>query len=156
VVGHDTKEDLVGRNSRAEKEREAELKLILSSNFKGWNVSENFIAEKNLGPSSWEFGYAVGTSRPLALKVSPRACNFCRENFALGAEMYGGLGERHSFGLSETSHYLGPIVTWDIPAGPSIRMSPNFGLNRNSSGFLFRFMLSYEIDQFVSKLRGEQ
>jgi hypothetical protein len=29
-------------------------------------------------------------------------------------------------------------------------------LNRNSSGFLFRFMLSYEIDQFVSKLRGEQ
>ena len=71
VVGHDTKEDLVGRNSRAEREREAELKLILSSNFKGWNVSENFIAEKNLGPSSWEFGYAVGTSRPLALKVSP-------------------------------------------------------------------------------------
>jgi hypothetical protein len=70
--------------------------------------------------------------------------------------MYGGLGERHSFGLSETSHYLGPIVTWDIPAGPSVRISPNFGLNRNSSGFLFRFMLMYEIDQFVSKLRGEQ
>jgi hypothetical protein len=156
VVGHDSNEDLVGRNSRAEKEREVELKLILSSNFKGWNVSENFIAEKNLGPSSWEFGYAVGTSRPLALKVSPRACNFCRENFALGAEMYGGLGERHSFGLSQTSHYLGPIVTWDIPAGPSVRISPNFGLNRNSSGFLFRFMLMYEIDQFVSKLRGEQ
>ncbi len=75
VVGHDSNEDLVGRNSRAEKEREVELKLILSSNFKGWNVSENFIAEKNLGPSSWEFGYALGTSRPLALKVSPRACN---------------------------------------------------------------------------------
>jgi len=156
VVGHDTNEDLAGRNSRAEKEREVELKLILSSNFKGWNVSENFIAEKNLGPSSWEFGYAVGTSRPLALKVSPRACNFCRENFALGAEMYGGLGERHSFGLSETSHYFGPIVTWDIPAGPSVQISPNFGLNRNSSGFLLRFMLTYEIDQFVSKLRGEQ
>ena len=155
VVGHDTKEDLILRNSRAEKKREAELKLILSSNFKGWNVSENFIAEKNLGPFSWEFGYALGTSRPLALKVSPRACTFCRENFALGAEMYGGLGERYSFGLSETSHYLGPILAWDIPRGPSVRLSPNFGLNRNSSAFLFRFMLSYEFDQFFSKLRGE-
>ncbi|PYQ43816.1 MAG: hypothetical protein DMG99_05855, partial [Acidobacteria bacterium] len=40
VVGHDTREDLIPRNSRAEKEHEAELKLILSSNFEGWNVSE--------------------------------------------------------------------------------------------------------------------
>ena len=155
VVGHDTREDLVPRNSRAEKEHEVELKLILSSNFKGWNVSENFIAEKNLGPFSWEFGYALGTSRPLALKASPNACNFCRENFALGAELYGGLGERHSFGFSETSHYLAPVLAWDVPHGPSIRVSPTFGLNRDSNGFLFRFMLSYEIDQFVSRLRGQ-
>ncbi len=155
VVGHDTGADLVLRNSRAEKQREAELKLILSSNFKGWNVSENFIAEKNLGPFSWEFGYALGTSRQLALKVTPNPCTFCRENFAAGAEMYGGLGERHSFGLRDTSHYLGPVLTWDIPHGPSIRLSPNFGLNHNSNGFLFRFMLSYEIDQFLSRLRGQ-
>ena len=156
VVGHDTREDLIPRNSRAEKEHEAELKLILSSNFEGWNVSENFVAEKNLGPFPWEFGYALGTSRPLALKARPNACNFCRENFALGAELYGGLGERHSFGLSETSHYIAPIVSWDIPRGPSIRFSPTFGLNRNSNGFLFRFMLSYEIDQFFSRVRGRQ
>jgi len=68
--------------------------------------------------------------------------------------MYGGLGERYSFGLHETSHYLGPVVTWNIPRGPTVRLSPNFGLNRNSNGFLFRFMLSYEIDQFLSKLRS--
>ncbi|PYQ43815.1 MAG: hypothetical protein DMG99_05850, partial [Acidobacteria bacterium] len=72
------------------------------------------------------------------------------------AELYGGLGERHSFGLSETSHYIAPIVSWDIPRGPSIRFSPTFGLNRNSNGFLFRFMLSYEIDQFFSRVRGRQ
>jgi hypothetical protein len=155
VVGHDTKDDLISRNSRAEKKREAELKLILSSNFKGWNVSENFIAEKNLGPSSWEFGYALATSRALALKATPNACNFCRENFALGAELYGGLGERHSFGLSDTSHYFAPVLAWNIPRGPSIHFSPTFGLNRNSNGFLFRFLLSYEIDQFFSRLRGE-
>ena len=156
VVGHDAHEDFMTRNDRSEKEREAELKLILSSNFKGWNVSENFIAEKNLGNSPWEFGYALGASRFLALAVRPQPCTLCRENFALGAEMYGGLGDRHSFGLADTSHYVGPVVTWNIPRGPSVRLSPNFGLNDNSNGFLFRFMLSYEIDQFFSRLRGEQ
>jgi hypothetical protein len=155
VVGHDTNADLITRNDRSEREREAELKLILSSNFKGWNVSENFIAEKNLGPFPWEFGYAVGASRPLALAAAPNACRFCRENFALGAELYGGLGERYSFGLHDTSHYLGPILTWNLPRGPSFRISPNFGLNRNSNGFMFRFMVSYEIDQFFSRLRGQ-
>jgi hypothetical protein len=155
VVGHDTRADFLTRNDRSEKKREAELKLILSSNFKGWNVSENFIAEKNLAGQPWEFGYAVGASRVLALAASAKPCKFCRENFALGAEMYGGLGERYSFGLADTSHYLGPVVTWNIPSGPTLRLSPNFGLNSNSNGFLFRFMLSYEIAQVFSKIRGQ-
>ncbi len=41
------------------------MKLILSSNFRDWNISENFIAEKNFAHEPWEFGYAVGASRPL-------------------------------------------------------------------------------------------
>jgi hypothetical protein len=154
VVGHDGRTDFLGRNNRSEKKREVELKLILSSNFKGWNVSENVIAEKNLSGSPWEFGYALGTSRALALAASARKCVFCRENFALGAEMYGGLGERHSFGLPNTSHYAGPVLTWNIPSGPTLALSPNFGLNRNSNGFLLRFMIAYEIDQAFSKLRN--
>jgi hypothetical protein len=153
VVGHDTRADFLKRNSRAEKEREAEFKLILSSNFKGWNVSENAIAEKNLSGGEWEFGYALGAGRPLALAASAKKCIFCRENFILGGEMYGGLGERHSLGLLDTSHYVGPVLTWAIPNGPVLRFSPNFGLNKNSNGFLFRFMVSYEIDQIFSKLR---
>ena len=155
VVGHDTRVDFLTRNDRNEKMREAELKLILSSNFKGWNVSENIIAEKNLAGTPWEFGYAAGASRALALAVSAKPCKFCRENFALGAEMYGGLGERYSFGLADTSHYLGPVLTWNIPSGPTLRLSPNFGLNSNSNGFLFRFMLSYEIEQLFSKMRRQ-
>jgi hypothetical protein len=156
VVGHDGRDDFLGRNSRSEKKREAEFKLILSSNFKGWNVSENMIAEKNLAGNPWEFGYALGASRALALAASAKPCSFCRENFALGGEMYGGLGDRHSFGLRDTSHYLGPVVTWNIPRGPSVRLSPNFGLSDNSNGFLFRFMISYEIDQFLTKLRKQR
>ena len=151
VVGHDGHADFLGRNNRSEKKREVELKLILSSNFKGWNASENVIAEKNLAGSPWEFGYALGTSRALALAASARRCVFCLENFALGAEMYGGLGERHSFGLPNTSHYAGPVLTWNIPSGPTLALSPNFGLNRNSNGFFLRFMIAYEIDQAFSK-----
>lgn len=155
VVGHDSRADFLARNSRAEKKRETEFKLILSSNFRGWNVSENVIAEKNLSGGAWEFGYAFGAGRPLALAASARKCMVCRENFVLGGEMYGGLGERHSFGLRDTSHYFGPVLTWNIPSGPALRLSPNFGLNGNSNGFLFRFMVSYEIDQVFSKLRGD-
>jgi hypothetical protein len=153
VVGHDGRADFLGRNDRSERKREAEFKLILSSNFKAWNVSENVIAEKNLSGSPWEFGYAMGASRALALAATAESCTFCRENFALGAEMYGGLGDRHSFGLRDTSHYAGPVVTWNIPSAATLRLSPNFGLNSNSHGFLFRFMISYEIEQVLSRLK---
>jgi hypothetical protein len=153
VVGHDRVEDLAAKNDRSEKKREAELKLILSSNFKGWNVSENFIAEKNLKAAPWEFGYAVAVSRPLSLKASPIACTFCKENFVLGAEMYGGLGDRYSFGLKDTSHYLAPVASLRLPNGPTFKVSPGFGLNDNSQSFLLRVGVSYEIDQVFSKLR---
>jgi hypothetical protein len=153
VVGHDGRADFLGRNDRSERKREAEFKLILSSNFKAWNLSENVIAEKNLSGSPWEFGYALGASRALALAATAESCTFCRENFALGAEMYGGLGDRHSFGLRDTSHYAGPVVTWNIPSAATLRLSPNFGLNSNSHGFLFRFMISYEMEQVLSSLK---
>lgn len=153
VVGHDDRRDFLARNDRSERKREAELKLILSSNFKGWNLSENLIAEKNLRSEPWEFGYALGVSRPLALIATARRCVACRENLALGLEMYGGLGDRYRFGLGDTSHYLAPIVSWDIPGGPTVKISPGFGLNDNSHGFLLRFGMAYEIQQLASKLR---
>ena len=156
VVGHDGAADFLTRNDRSEKKREVELKLILGSNFKGWNVSENFIAEKNIAGEPWEFGYAVGVSRPLSLAASPNPCRLCRENFAVGAELYGGLGDRYSFGLHDTSHYLAPTVAWHVPSGPTFSFSPAAGLNSNSHGFLMRFGVSYEIDQFVSRLRGKR
>ena len=128
------------------------LKLILSSNFRGWNVSENFIAEKDLNePEPWEFGYALGVAHPLALAASSRACVFCRQNFAAGAELYGGLGDLDGFGLQATSQYLGPTVGFNIPHGPTVSFSPNFGLNRNSAGVLFRFSLSYELEQIFGR-----
>lgn len=157
VVGHDSIADLLSSNAqgRADTERELELKLILSSNVRGWNISENFISEKNFAePEPWEFGYALGISRPLALAASARPCVFCRENFALGAELYGGLGDLDGFGLKATSHYAGPSIGFNIPHGPTVSVSPNFGLNDNSVGVIYRFKVSYEVQQIFGHWLG--
>src|SRR5690242_10044802 len=105
VVGHDGIADFLERNDSREKEREAE---------------------------PWEFGYAIGASRPLSMAASANPCTFCRENFTAGAEMYGGLGDRYSFGLKDTSHYIAPTVAWRMPQGTTVSLSPGFGLNSNS------------------------
>ena len=79
VEGHDVESDYAVSNAvlRKEHDHELEMKLLLSSTFKGWNVAVNPIVTKNLLPSEpWEFAYAVGASRPLALRASPNRCNF--------------------------------------------------------------------------------
>jgi hypothetical protein len=157
--GHDVESDFLIPNAEARKEHinEIELKLILSSNFKGWNFTENTLAAKDLSNSPWEFGYAIGASRPLAFKASPKRCSFCRQNFIAGAELYGGLGDRHSFGLHDTSHYFAPVVAWNLPSDWTLRLSAGFGLNDNSHRFLLRWGVSREIAGFgsiVSRLFG--
>ncbi len=150
VVDNDGKDDLLSPNSeaRAEKKRELEAKLILSSYVKGWTIAENFIAEKNVRHAPFEFGYAVGISRPLALAARPQRCNLCPENFQAGVEMYGGLGTHASFGLRETSHYVAPTVAWTLANGTRLSVSPGFGITDSSARFLLRFGVAYEIDQF--------
>jgi len=147
VVGFDTFEDLLEpvREARHEKKREAEAKLILSSNRNGWNVAGNLIAEKNLSGKPVEFGYAAALSRPLALAASPDRCLLCPENFSLGVEMYGGLGEWRQVTLAGTSHYIAPAIAWNLPNGVTFKFSPSFGVNTNSNRALVRFGVSYEI-----------
>ena len=158
VTGHDSISDLRLSNAqgRSETERSLEMKLILGSNVKGWNISENFISEKEMNDSEpWEFGYAVGASRPLASAASAKPCLLCRENFSAGAELYGGLGDLDGLGLKATSHYAAPTVVFNIPRGPVLSFSPGFGLNDNSVGVIYRFKLSYEIPQLFSRIRGK-
>ena len=155
-VGHDGEADLAESNaeSRREHEHEAELKLILSSNIKDWNISENFIAEKNLGHEPWEFGYAVGVARPLRSAASGRQCTFCAEKFMAGVEAYGGLGDTASLTLKDTSHYLAPVIGWQLPKGVRLSFSPGFGLTETSLGRVYRVGLAYEFNQIESWFRG--
>lgn len=150
VVANDGETDLTGLNSetRYETKRELEAKLILGSYFKGWTFAENFIAEKNVRHAPFEFGYAVGVSRPLALAARPDRCNLCAENFQAGVELYGGLGTHQHFGLEETSHYLAPTMAWTIANGARFTVSPTFGITDPSVRVAMRFAVSYEFDQF--------
>ena len=160
IEGHDVESDHALPNALARQTlgHELEFKLLLSKTFKGWNVAVNPLATKNLRPSDpWEFGYAIGASRPLALKASAHECKLCRENFIAGVELYGGLGDTQDFGLHETSHYLAPAVAWNLPSGWTVRLSPGFGLNDNSHRLLLRWGLSREFTGFgevVTRLFG--
>lgn len=142
---------------RKEVERSLEGKLILSSNVKGWTISENFIGEKTVqGTEPWEFGYALAASRPLKLSASSHSCTFCRQNFAAGAELFGGLGTSRGFGLKQTEQYAAPTVAFSTPQGITYKFSPEFGLDDNSVGVLWRFGVAYEIQQFRDWFRRKK
>src|SRR5712692_9422279 len=156
IEGHDGESDLADYNAALPKEHkhELELKLLLSSNFKGWNVAVNPIVTKNLLPSEpWEFAYAIGTSRPLMLKDSHNRCNLCLENFVAGVEMYGVLGDVQSAGLYDTSYYLAPTVAWNLPSDWTLHLSRGFGLNQNSHRLLLRWGISHEFSGFGEAVR---
>lgn len=151
ITGNDTIHEKQPANPvlRAEVGRSVEGKLILSSNVRGWNISENIISEKDVNESNpWEFGYALAVAHPLAVSARSSRCTFCRQNIDAGAELFGGLGTRYSFGLQQTQQYAGPTMALNTPHGWTFKFSPELGLNDNSAGVLWRFGASYEIEQF--------
>ena len=154
VEGHDVESDYAPANAslRQDHVNELEFKLLLSSTYKDWNFSLNPLAAKNLSNNPWEFGYALGASRPLALKASANRCDFCPENFTAGVEMYGALGDRYHLGLHDTSQYIAPVAAWNLPSGWTLRVSPSFGLNSSSHRVLIRWGLSREFPSFGQML----
>ena len=151
-VGHDGEADLAPSSAvlRRDHQHEAELKLILSSNLHDWNLSENFISEKNLGHAPWEFGYAVGLTRPLRSAAGSRECTFCAEKFIAGAEAYGGLGDTIALTLRDTSHYIAPLIGWQLPKSVRFSFSPGFGLTSTSLARVYRVGVAYEFEQIGS------
>ena len=149
--GHDLTSS--NRDLRGEHAHELETKLILSSDYHDWNISENFIATKNLSESEGvEFGYAFGVTRPLARLASGGNCRVCRENFIAGVEMYGGLGSTQGFGVRGNAHYVAPVISWAVSDNSSLRFSTGFGLTNQSNPVLIRFGYTYELAGFGNKV----
>lgn len=131
---------------RDEVAHELEGKLILSSVVGPWNLSENFVIEKNLSENEGlEFGYSVAMSRSLGALASGTACHVCRENFVAGVELYGGLGTDEAFGTPDTRHYFAPVLGWRVTDHSTFKLSPGFGLTETSDRFLLRIGWAYEL-----------
>ncbi len=153
--------DVISPNSELQpvKNHELEGKLILSTTMHDWNIAGNFIAEKNLSQAEgFEFGYAFGVARPLATLASGAQCRFCRENFLVGVEVYGGLGStENGFSVQNTAHYVAPVMSWQVSENGSLRFSPSLALTHEGSPVLLRFGYSYEIRGFnngIARLFG--
>jgi hypothetical protein len=130
---------------RREHQHEIEAKLILSSVVRGWNLSENMIFEKNLSADEGvELGYSVGVARPLGGLASGISCRFCRENFVAGIEAYGGLGSTKERGLTDTRHYLAPVLAWHLTDRTTLKASAGVGLTEASDRYLVRVGWAYE------------
>jgi len=147
IVGHDGLSDIDIPNALARRahQHEGELRLILSSDFRSWNFSENFIEEKNLGHAPWEFGYAVALSRPLRAP-SGRSCSLCPESIVGGMEFYGGAGDTSSLTLRNTSHYVAPEVGWNFSPRTRVSFSPSFGITSTSLTTIYRIGFVYEFE----------
>ena len=153
IVGNVPEFGVPNAELRQSHAHELETKLILSSNVHDWNISENFIVEKNLSHAEgFEFGYALGVSRSLARMASGKNCRFCRENFSAGVELYGGLGSTESFGFHDTTHYLAPVISWQVTDNASFKVSPGIGLTHQSNPLLLRVGYNYEIRGFGRKV----
>ncbi len=154
VVGNSQDFDEPNGELRREHAHEFEGKLILSSNVRGWNVAENFIAEKNVSEGEpFEFGYAFAVSRRLG-RPAGKPSRFCREKLVGGVELYGGLGTTEGFGFHDTSHYLAPVLGWNITEESRLQFSPAVGLTHSSIPVFLRIGYSVEIEAFGSRVRS--
>jgi hypothetical protein len=124
---------------------ELEARLIFSSDFRGWNVSENAIFEQNLTHSEGvEFGYAVGVSRALGDPANGKSCRVCLEHFVAGVEAYGGLGTSGGGSVTDTRQYVAPVFAWHLSERTTLKASIGFGLTSPSDHYLVRVGWSYE------------
>ena len=79
-------------------------------------------------------GYAVGVSRQLRDVPPASDCRFCR--VVIGIEAYGGLGSTQDRGLSNTRHYVAPVLAWRTKG--TVNVSAGFGLTDSSDRALIR------------------
>ena len=113
IEGHDVEADNGDPNSEARQEHghELETKLLALQHVQGLeHRREHHRHQEPLGREALGIWICDRRQPAAGLEGSPERCNFCRENFIAGAELYGGLGDRYSFGLHDTSHYLAPVA----------------------------------------------
>ena len=129
----------------------------MGGSLKDWSVAWNFVAHRSLAAREpFEFGYAVGGTRPLVRERRGTECAFCAGSLQAGVEVYGGLGTQRHFGLAGTSQYVAPLLAWSPPNGMTLQVSPGFGLTGSSLPFLLRVGVSWEVVRLGQLLREKR
>jgi hypothetical protein len=58
--------------------------------------------------------------------------------------------------MRDTSHYIAPLLGWQLPKGVRFSFSPGFGLTSTSMTRVYRVGLAYEFNQIGSWFHGSQ
>ena len=114
---------------------EMELKLILGKNIGDWNVTGNFITEREINQhEDWQFEYTLGAHYPV------------KPNLHLGLELKGTLGNSDEFGPNADNHELQlmPVVGFSPTPKTKILFGPAFGLTRNTDDVQLKTIASIE------------
>jgi hypothetical protein len=61
-----------------------------------------------------------------------------------GLEVYGGLGDTRTLSLHETSHYVAPLLGWEMSKQIHLSLSPGFGVTALSFSQFVRAGIAYE------------
>src|SRR4051812_48826151 len=115
-----------------------------SARWDGTSRKISFSRRTCLKKRAWSSVTALGVSRSLGGLASANTCYFCRENFLVGVEAYGGLGSTAKR-IEETRHFVAPIVGWHVTSRTTVKASVAFGLTDSSDRYLLRVGWSYEL-----------
>lgn len=114
---------------------EMELKLILSKNLGRWNVTGNFIAEREINAHDpWALAYTLGATYPVHPKVK------------LGLEIKETLGKSDDFGIDRKDHkfQLMPVVAFSPTPHTRILFGPAIGLTHPANDLELKSIVEIE------------
>ena len=114
---------------------EMELKLILSKNLGRWNVTGNFIAEREINEHDpWALEYTLGATYPVHPKVN------------LGLEIKESLGDSADFGIDRKDHsfQLMPVVAASPTPHMRILFGPAIGLTHEAPDLQLKSIVEIE------------
>jgi hypothetical protein len=131
---------------KEERARELEGRLILSSWFRKWNVSENLVVEKNLSEDEGvEFGYAVGVARSFG-EAGTWECRFCAGALTASLEVYGGLGTTAAGASGATRQFIAPVIAWHVTGSSMFKASAAFGMTSTSDRLVLRVAYTFDLE----------
>lgn len=156
VSGFRDKEAERNKVARKEQERILETRLVLGKDFGPLTVAFNWINETDTQRKNAEtaFGYSFGVKYTFNSSHSEKSMEEHHEEhkgtqWVVGAEMYGALGDTHTFGIygDDQEHYFAPVIQVMTHISGQMfhfHVSPAIGLTEGSDNLYLRTAIGVE------------